>query len=322
MSVRVIPTIREIEQATELVDPVFAHSALLAGTVLDRELDTRLHFKVETLNPIRSFKGRGATVWIGQLDAGTEGVVCASAGNFGQALAYAARRAGVACRVFVGETANPAKVEAMRALGAQVLLGGADYDTAIRTARAQASEPGWRFVQDGRDVWIAAGAGTIAVELTQAGVLPDIALVPVGNSALILGIARWLRHHHPAIRIIGVCAEGAPAPALSWHAGAPVPGPAVSTVADGIGVREPFQESVAGMVELVDDMVIVEESELRSAVRTLAACTGLVVEAAGAAGLAAVRSTPDAYRDANVFTPLCGAHLPPDTLRWAPDWRR
>ena len=230
-------------------------------------------------------------------------------------------RAGIPCHVFVGATANAAKIDAMRALGARVEVGGDDYDAAIDTARAFAADAGLDFVQDGRDPWIAAGAGTMAVELTAAGVVPDVALVPVGNSALILGIAVWLRSVRPDVRIVGVCAAGAPAPALSWRARSPVASERVDTVADGIGVRAPFAESVEAMLEHVDDMVVVSESALRGAVRRVAETTGLLVEAAGAAGVAALLEDPGAWRDAAVFTPLCGANLPPSALAWSPGWR-
>jgi threonine dehydratase len=318
---RVVPTVEEIERAAHGLDPVFAHSPLLQGTALDGDTGARVALKVETLNPIRSFKGRGAVTWMREAGAGAAGVVCASAGNFGQGLAYAARGAGIPCHVFVGRTANVAKIDAMRAFGADVQVGGDDYDAAIATARTFAEESGLRFVQDGRDRWIAAGAATMARELTEDGVVPDVAVVPVGNSALILGVAVWLRDRNPDVRVIGVCAEGAPAPALSWRAREPVASERVATVADGIGVREPFAESVAGMLELVDDMVLVSEARLRAAVRYLAEATGLLVEAAGAAGVAALLADPAAFRDADVFTPLCGANLPPGALAWSGAWR-
>jgi threonine dehydratase len=318
---RVVPTVEEIECAASGLDPVFARSPLLHVTALGGETGARVALKVETLNPIRSFKGRGAVTWMREAGAGAPGVVCASAGNFGQGLAYAARAAAIPCHVFVGRSANPGKVDAMRRLGADVQVGGEDYDAAIGTARSFADDRGLRFVQDGRDPWIAAGAGTMAVELTEAGVRPDVALVPVGNSALILGVAVWLRHRVPGARVIGVCAAGAPAPALSWRRREPVASERVETVADGIGIREPFPESVAGMLELVDDMLIVSEASLRRAVRELAELTGLLVEAAGAAGVAALLDDPAAYRDATVFTPLCGANLPPGALEWSAAWR-
>ena len=266
--------------------------------------------KVETLNPIRSFKGRGAVTWMREAGAGAPGVVCASAGNFGQGLAYAARAAGMPCHVFVGRSANPGKVEAMRRARRRRRGGRRGLRRVDRDGARVRGGAGLRLVQDGRDPWIAAGAATIAVELTAAGVLPDVALVPVGNSALILGVAVWLRDARPDVRVVGVCAEGAPAPALSWRRREAVASERVDTVADGIGIRAPFPESVAGMLELVDDMVLVSEASLRAAVRRLAGATGLLVEAAGAAGVAALFDDPGAYRGASVFTPLCGANLP------------
>lgn len=312
--------VEEIIQAVERLDPVFAGSPLLRGTALD-DSGARVALKVETLNPIRSFKGRGAVTWLREAAAEVPGVVCASAGNFGQGLAYAARLVETPCHIFVGASANPAKVQAMRRLGARVEVGGDDYDAAIFTAHTFAERHGLRFVQDGRDAWIAAGAATMAVEITEAGVLPDVALVPVGNSALILGLARWLRHYSPGTRIVGVCAEQAPAPALSWRQGSPVAGGNAATVADGIGVREPFPESVAGMLDYVDDMVLVSESQLRYATRLLADGLGLLIEPAGPAGVAALRANPAPYQDRLVLTQLCGAHLPPEALQWAPAWQ-
>ena len=114
VAARVVPTVEEIERAARGLDPAFAHSPLLRGTALDDDSGARVALKVETLNPIRSFKGRGAVTWMRESGAGAAGVVCASAGNFGQGLAYAARAAAIPCHVFVGRSANPGKVEAMQ----------------------------------------------------------------------------------------------------------------------------------------------------------------------------------------------------------------
>jgi threonine dehydratase len=312
----VVPTVEEIVGAAAHLDPAFAHSPLLRGTSLDAT-GARVTLKVETLNPVRSFKGRGAWTWMRHAGAGIPGIVCASVGNFGQGLGYAARAAGVPCRVFVGAAANPLKLDAIRGFGAEVEVGGASYEDAIEAARKYAETTGYRFVQDGRDPHIAAGAGTIAYELTEAGEVPDVALVPVGNSALILGVARWLKHCRPGVRIVGVCAERAPAPALSWRERRVVSAPSGGTSADGIAVAEPFAESVAGMLEYVDDMVLVGEESLRTAARLLADELSLLVEPAGVAGVAALLADPERYAGARVFTPLCGGHLTPGTITWS-----
>lgn len=311
-----VPTIEQIAEAAARMDPVFAHSPLLRGTPLDGG-GAEVVLKVETLNPVRSFKGRGAVTWMRHVGPNTPGVVCASVGNFGQGLAYAARQAGKTCAVFVGAAANPVKLDAIRGFGADVHAVDGGYEKAIEAARTFAEETGQRFVQDGHDQLIAAGAGTIAHELTEAGVRPDVALVPVGNSALILGIAVWLRQVNPDTRIVGVCAEQAPAPALSWREGRVVTAPSDGTAADGIAVAEPFAESVTAMREWVDDMVLVSEDALSDATRRIAEELSLLVEPAGAAGVAALLTEPERYAGARVFTPLCGGHLHPGTLRWA-----
>src|SRR5918992_5605205 len=158
-------SLKRIEEASRCIDPVFLGSPQYEAEALGDELGLRLVSKVETQNPIRSFKGRGTDYLLHRL-GGEEGrLVCASAGNFGQGLAYAARKRGVPLTVFAAQSANPAKVESMRRLGAEVRLEGDDFDEAKAAARALAGPEGWRFVEDGREAEIAEGAGTIALEL-------------------------------------------------------------------------------------------------------------------------------------------------------------
>jgi threonine dehydratase len=242
------------------------------------------------------------------------GLVAASAGNFGQGIAYATRAQGVPFVVFAARTANPAKVAAMRRLGAEVRLAGEDFDAAREAAAAHAVTSGWRLIIDGQDPWIAIGAGTMAVELTaavDAGDLPPLEAlyVPVGNGALIAGVGTWLKSAAPDMRVIGVQAEGAPAMTLSWREGRPIETPTVETVADGIAARVPVPEALAIMRDCVDDMVLVEEAAIVDAQRELAAALPFTVEPSAAAAWAAMRNAP-AGAGAIGFI-LTGGNLPP-----------
>ena len=167
-----------IEQAAKVIDPVFLNTPQFESDALNEALGMSLVVKVETLNPIRSFKGRGTDYFVNQHgDASV--FVCASAGNFGQGMAYACRKRGVPLTVFAAESANHFKLERMRHLGAEVKLAGHDFDAAKETARAYAEQNGAVFVEDARDPETAVGAGTIGLELSQYPEPFDAVLVPL-----------------------------------------------------------------------------------------------------------------------------------------------
>jgi threonine dehydratase len=299
-----------------VIDPIFLNSPLLRGTSLDRALDTELFCKVETLNPIRSFKGRGTELLIAQMKDNLP-IVCASAGNFGQGLARAAARRSKFVTVFAAANANPLKIAAMRALGAKVRLKGADFDAAKDAARRFAAEQEAFYVEDGAIPEIAEGAGTIALEISEAGLMPEVMLVPLGNGALATGIGTWCRHVEPGTHVIGVVAEGAPSMRLSFAAHEPVATPAADTIADGIAVREPVLYAVQSMRDTVDEVVTVSDKWIVRAMRLLHGHLGLVVEPAGAVGVAAILANPERWRGARVATPLCGGNVTQeDTRRW------
>jgi threonine dehydratase len=301
-------SIERIAAAAREIDPVFTGTPQFEAEALGRELGFRLVCKVETMNPVRSFKGRGADFFVRGL-ADARPLVCASAGNFGQALAYAARRRSIPVTVFAAETASPLKLAQMRALGATVRLWGADLDEAKDRARAAAAEAGHRFVEDGREVAISEGAGTIALELCRWPEPLDTVLVPLGNGALLAGVGHWIRHASPATRIIGVCAAGAPAMERSWRLGRPVTTETARTIADGIAVRVPVPEALEDLRGVVDDIVLVGEDDLRHASRAALDALGLVVEPAGAAGLAAAFAYRGRFAAQLVAVPLCGGNV-------------
>ncbi|HEX4931789.1 MAG TPA: pyridoxal-phosphate dependent enzyme [Gemmatimonadaceae bacterium] len=307
-------SLERIARAAREIDPVFRHSPQFRPESLGEALGTELVVKVETVNPIRSFKGRGADFFVRELGDPSVPLVCASAGNFGQGLAYAARRVGQRLDVFASEVANPLKVARMRALGATVRQVGRDFDAAKAAARAFAAEHGAMFVEDGREVAISEGAGSIAVELSAWPAGFDAVVVPLGNGALLGGVATWLRAHAPATRIIGVCATGAPSMERSWRQRAVIETPYADTIADGIAVRVPIPDAVDDLQEIVDDIVLVDDTVTLEAMRLLLAHLGLVVEPAGAVGVAAIMADRTRYAGQRVATILCGGNLTPEQI--------
>ncbi len=295
----------DIELAAQCIDPVFLHSPQYQYGPLNDALRCHVVLKVETLNPIRSFKGRGADLLV-QRASGP--LVCASAGNFGQAMAYAARKRGLPLTVFASVNANPFKIERMRALGGTVMLHGADFDAAKETARNWAAEQGQRFVEDSRDVETAIGAGTIGLELLQSEIDLDVLLVPVGNGALINGIGRAYKDSASAARIIGVQAQGAPAMIESWRARRKVSHASMNTIADGIGVRLPVEEALEDLYPVMDDGVLVSEAGILQAMQLLFHVAGVVVEPSGAVAVAALLEH-QRFQSMKVGVILCGSNL-------------
>lgn len=300
-----------------MIDPVFCGSPQFLSEPLSAALGVELVVKVETLNPIRSFKGRGADYFMRcHVDTGGGPIVCASAGNFGQGMAYAARRHGVALTVFAARTANPLKLERMRVLGAEMRLEGADFDDAKAAARVFAGQHQVRFVEDSRDLEPTVGAGTIGLELTRDAPSLDAILIPLGNGALLAGVGCWIKHVRPATRVIGVCAKGAPAMEESWRTGRTVTHEHVATIADGIGVRIPVAQALQDIRPVTDDIVLVEEHQIIDAMRLIHEHLGAVVEPSGAVGVAAILAH-DRLRHGRVATILCGGNLTPQQMS---DW--
>ncbi|HSK03701.1 MAG TPA: pyridoxal-phosphate dependent enzyme [Kofleriaceae bacterium] len=304
-----------IAEAMNRIDPVFLRTPQYACEPLGERLGCRLTLKVETQNPIRSFKGRGADYHVGLLEDRAP-LTCASAGNFGQAMAYACRARGIPLTVFAARGASPLKVERMRALGAEVILAGDDLEAAKRAARAH----GGRFVEDGREPRIAEGAGTIAVELLAGDAHLDAVVVPLGDGALLGGVARWIKAASPATRVIGACSRGAPAMYHAWT-GAAVAGAdalvdtIVDTIADGIAVRAPVPASVADLRDLADGVVQVADATLIEAMRLVHAHAGLVAEPSAVAGLAAILEDPGAFAGQRIATVVTGGNLTAEQVR-------
>ena len=262
-----------IRAALERIDPAFTRSPQYVHETLSARLSVPVIAKIECVNPIRSFKGRGTSVAMqGLVSEGRIGpdrpVVCASAGNFGQGVAIVGRSLGVPSVVFASLRANTAKVARMRALGAEVIEVGQDFDTARAASETYAANHDCHLLVDGDDTRISTGAATIALEVTDAvdaGALPApaMAVVPVGNGSLVNGIGAWMAAVLPDCEVVGVQSEAAPAMTLSWRVGRPVDTETADSVADGIATRVSIARAVELMAGRVDDMRLVTEDQIR-----------------------------------------------------------
>lgn len=305
-------SLEDVEQAWEKIDPVFLESPQFECEPLSEILGAKILLKVETLNPIRSFKGRGADLLVQQYHSP---LVCASAGNFGQAIAYSARKRGLPVTVFASVQANEYKVARMRALGADVYLHGEDFDAAKEEARQWALAHDQRFVEDSRDVETAIGAGTIGLELMRAKTGLDVLLVPVGNGALINGIGRVFKDSGVPTRVVGVQSMGASAMLESWRARRKITHTTINTIADGIGVRLPVDEALEDMYPVMDDGMLVSEENIIRAMKLLFQTAGIVVEPSGAVAIAALLEK-HSFKSLKVGVILCGSNLTIHQQKW------
>jgi len=268
------PTLADIEAARERLGGRARVTPVYGSETLSQLTGGRVWLKAENLQRTGSFKIRGAVNKLATLGEAERaaGVMAASAGNHGQAVAWAARELGIAATVFMPQDAPMAKVEATQSYGAETVLTGALFDDAMAAATARAAETGATFVHAFEDPLVIAGQGTLGLELIDR--LPDAAtfLIPIGGGGLAAGIAIVLRALRPGVRIVGV------------QAGKTERG----TIADGILVKHPGELTMAILDELLDDIVHVDDDAITEAITLLLERSKLVVEGAGAASVAAL----------------------------------
>lgn len=306
--------IENMREAVGVIDPVFLNTPQYYADSLSKLMGVRLIVKVETANPIRSFKGRGAEYLASKIPAHSE-LITASAGNFGQAMAYACSRQKLRLTVYASVNANPFKLERMRMLGATVVHHGEDFDEAKIEAKRVALATGTRLIEDGFDAETGEGAGTIGIELAEWKERIDAVLLPLGNGALACGVGRYLKEARPEIHVVAVQSAGAPAMLESWRRKEMVRFDSISTIADGIGVRLPIPECVADMEGVMDDGILVKDASLIEAMQLAHEHLGIVLEPSGAAGLAALLENRDRFADQSVAVVLCGGNLTPEQMK-------
>jgi threonine dehydratase len=305
-------TLDDIRAAAERMADVVVRTPVEASRAVSRAAGVETLLKCEHLQRTGSFKIRGAYNRIVQLtDAERRaGVVCASAGNHAQGVALSAQLAGVPARVFMPAGAPLPKVEATEAYGAEVVLGGETFDDAFAASQEWTAEHGATFVHpfDHRDV--IAGQGTIGIEILEQVPETGTIVVPIGGGGLISGVATAVKALRPDCRVVGVQASGAAAFPASIEAGEPVAIDRVTTIADGISVKNPGVLTLAHVRAHVDEVVTVSDEAIARAVLLLVERAKQVVEPSGAAGLAAVLEG-QVDLPGPVVVLLCGGNVDP-----------
>jgi threonine dehydratase len=304
-----------IEAARQLIDPVFLNSPCYRCDALQADLGCTVSIKLETANPVRSFKGRGTELVASGLDG--DAVVCASAGNLGQALAWSGRKRELDVTVVASRFAPTTKLDRIRALGARLELVDGDFDLARSRAVDIARERGIRLVEDSLDIETCEGAATIGLELTDAPPAFDAVLIALGGGALATGVGHVLKERAPGVEVICVQPLGAPAMTLSWREGHVVTTEATDTIADGVAGRCPIPAVLDDLLMVADDAVLVDEESIMAGMRLLLRQAGLVVEPSAALGVAAILADRQRFAGRHVVTIVCGSNVDLDAYgRW------
>lgn len=307
-----------VRAARGVIDRGFLDTPLYRCEALETELGCGVSIKLETANPVRSFKGRGTEVVAsGLVASGSRAVVCASAGNLGQALAWSGRGRGLDVTVVASRFATVAKLERIRALGARLELVDGDHELARDRAAAIAQYEGIRLVEDSLDLETCEGAGTIGLELVESGASFDTVLVALGGGALATGVGHVVKELAPGVEVVCVQPSGAPAMTRSWHEGRVVTTDSTNTIADGVAGRRPIPEVLEDLLLVADDAVLVSEASIVAGMRMLLEHAGLVVEPSAALGIAAILEDRERFAGRHVVTIVCGSNVDLDAYqRW------
>lgn len=308
------PTFADVQSAADFVGEYLPSTPLVHCWKLSARLGCQYYAKCENLQPVGAFKVRGGVNLLGRLDAVVRqrGVISASTGNHGQSLAFAGRLFGVPVVIYGPEhNSNPAKVEAMRALGAEVRLFGRDFDEAREQVERAAQEEGYRYVHSANEPLLIAGVGTMGLDIFAA--LPDVdaVIVPIGGGSGACGNGLVARQLNPDVEIIGVQTEGAPVCYRAWQQRRLDVSAPMTTRHEGLATRVPFEMTTRMMWDLVDRFELVTDEQVDQAIGLLAEEAKLVAEGAGAASLAAALKLKDHLQGKKVVGILSGGNAPP-----------
>jgi threonine dehydratase len=311
-----LPTIHDVLTARRIIAPHLPRTPLVHSPALDRILGARVYVKCENTLPTGAFKVRGGINLMSLLapEERRRGVITASTGNHGQSIAYAARMCGVRAIVGAPRESNPLKVAAMRALGAEVVLHGRDFDEAREWVERTAQAEGYRYVHSANEPLLIAGVATASLEVIEDLPQVDVIIVPVGAGSGACGHCITAKALHPAVQVIGVQAAGAPPVYRTLREGRMVALDRMETFAEGIATRVPFALPIAILRRHLDDIVLVSDEEMRRAILLLAIAVRQTAEGAGAASTAAALRVRDRLRGKTVVLILSGGNITLEAL--------
>lgn len=315
MHTATLPTFQDILRAQKTLRPYLAPTPLYHYPMLDKLLNAEVYVKHENYQPIGAFKVRGGINLMAHLPAAvrSRGVVTASTGNHGQSVAYAAQQFGVRAVIVVPEGANPVKVEAMRSYGADVVFHGADFEASKRHCITLEQEAGLYFINSGDEPLLIAGVGTHTLEILEEQPDMDVIIVPLGGGSGAAGACLAAKAMNPQIRVMAVQASGAPAGYLTWQARARRTAE-IHTFAGGLATGEPFMMPQRIIWDRLDDFILVNDDEMRVAVRHYLEKAKTLAEPAGAAPLAAALKSREQVQGQKVALILSGGNISPAEL--------
>jgi threonine dehydratase len=307
------------QNARKILSKYLPQTRMVSALSLRRFPEQNVYLKLESELPTGSFKGRGAiySLSLRHMASGTREVVASSTGNHGAAVAYAAKLLGWKARIFLPEKSNAVKRNNIQRLDAEIVeVGAPDQAGAFAAASRYAEETGAFFLNDATDPDLPAGPGTIACEIFEQQPGIEAIYVPMGDTALIRGVAAAAKQISSMVRIIGVQAERAPSYFLSWKDGRAIETETCDTIADGLATRTPEAANVEAIRKLVDEVVLVSEHEMFEAIARLLAEEHVVAEPAGAAATAGfLKATERAEREVALL--VTGANISKEVLKIA-----
>jgi threonine dehydratase len=311
-----IPTLADVHEARGRIAPHLRPTPLYGYPALDELVGTQVFVKLENHQPVGSFKVRGGVNLVSQLSAEERerGIIAASTGNHGQSLAFAGRAFGVPVTICVPEQANPVKVASMRGLGAELVFHGRDYDDAREHCEHLARTHGRRYVHSGNEPLLIAGVATGTLEILEERPEVDTIIVPIGGGSGAAGACIAAKAIRPEVEVIGVQSDAAPAAYRSWRERRLVED-RMETFAEGLATRTAFELPQRILWKSLDDFVLVGDDEIRRAQRLMIETTRNLVEAAGAAALAAALQLRERVVGTRVALVLSGGNATPEQLR-------
>ena len=310
------PTLRDVYQAKKTIAPHIHRTPLHYSAALSEMLDAEIYLKHDEYLPLGAFKGRGGINLLANLtdEEKERGLITASTGNHGQSVASACKLFGVRIMIGLPENANPNKVAAMKALGAELIFHGDNFDDARLHCELLAKEEGYRFVHPVNDRFLIAGVGTQALETIED--LPDVQvlMVPLGGGSGVSGACIVAKGIDPSIEVLAVQSEQAPAGYLSWKKGEIVEAE-MTTFAEGVATGSGYELAQTIIRDLLDDFLLVSDEDIRRAIGTLVEKAHTLAEGAGATALAGAIKHPEKVKGKKVAITVSGANITVDQLR-------
>lgn len=310
------PSLADVLRARIQIRPYLRPTPLYSYAALRRLVGTEVWVKHENHQPVGAFKVRGGVNLISQLSADEQrrGVIAASTGNHGQSIAYAAQLFGIRAIICVPERANPVKVDSMQDLGAEIIVHRRDYDDAREYCERLAADEGYRYIHSGNEPLLIAGVATATLEILAEQPDVDLIIVPIGGGSGAAGACIVADAIRPQIQVIGVQSEAAPAAYRSWQTRQLVED-RMGTYAEGLATRTAFELPQRILWEHLDDFILVSDDEIRQAQQTMIEKTRNLVEAAGAAPLAAALKIKERLTGKRVAMICSGGNVSPEQLR-------